>query len=131
MTNCKKCGNPETMYWCSHCESNGEKRECLDCKRLTIIDIGYHEECSETKPMTNQTIELDLTINDLEDLISGEDFEWYYTTNKGQKIVIHLFNADLMNEEEENCLHNFNDGICKTCGVEDETKYDRKVNDGL
>ncbi len=43
--NCKKCGNPKTMYWCGHCESNGEMKVCDRCGGVSKLDNGYHKDC--------------------------------------------------------------------------------------
>jgi hypothetical protein len=47
MTNCKKCGNPEIMYWCAECESNSEHECCDNCEERAILDEEYHKDCDE------------------------------------------------------------------------------------
>lgn len=43
--------------------------------------------------MPNQKIIIDLSQNDLEDLMNGEVFNWTYTTDKGEEIDICLMEA--------------------------------------
>lgn len=45
--------------------------------------------------MEKPKIRIDLTDEDLHDLINGETFDWTYTTDTGISIDVHLFNADL------------------------------------
>lgn len=45
--------------------------------------------------LENYEMQIDLTEADLSDLLEGDDFEWEY-----DGIKIHLFNQDIMNEEE-------------------------------
>lgn len=52
-SDCKKCGNPNTMYWCDNCESNQEESgECLICghtngvKYMVVPDEDYHDNCN-------------------------------------------------------------------------------------
>jgi hypothetical protein len=43
-------------------------------------------------------IAIDLTDNDLQELQSGEEFDWSYESDTGETVEVHLYNADLMNE---------------------------------
>lgn len=50
---CKKCGNPEKMYWCDNCESSQEESgECNICgqangvKYVVVLDEDYHMYCN-------------------------------------------------------------------------------------
>jgi len=45
MENCKKCGIPETMYWCDKCEANCESEKCEQCGEIINLDSLYHENC--------------------------------------------------------------------------------------
>lgn len=47
MNTCIKCGNPETMYWCSDCDSSEEYITCSICEEDTEIDTLYHNNCNE------------------------------------------------------------------------------------
>jgi len=50
--NCKKCGIPETMYWCDICERNSEEDLCDDCGQgLLAKDEHYHDTCNGVKPI--------------------------------------------------------------------------------
>lgn len=44
---CKKCGNPQEMYWCNECEANHEEENgCPACGRRCEVDKRYHYNCS-------------------------------------------------------------------------------------
>ncbi len=45
--------------------------------------------------MKNPKIKIDLTMEDLEELMAGGVFNWTYTTDKGQDIDIMLFNDEV------------------------------------
>lgn len=47
MNNCKKCGNPNIMYWCSDCDSSEEYITCSICEKDTEVDENYHDNCNE------------------------------------------------------------------------------------
>lgn len=42
----------------------------------------------------NQKLEIDLTFEDLQELIEGRVFNWTYPTDKGESIDIKLFNEE-------------------------------------
>ncbi len=44
---CKKCSNPEKMYWCNDCEANHQEEKCCPaCGRACEIDKKYHKDCN-------------------------------------------------------------------------------------
>ena len=49
---CENCGLPQEMYWCEHCESNGDTPQCLDCKRVGKLDEDYHNDCPSLENWT-------------------------------------------------------------------------------
>jgi len=61
-------------------------------------------------------IRIDLTETDLQELMSGDSFDWTYTSDTGESVDVHLYNSTL-EDEEVDCLHNYNDNICTTCGA--------------
>jgi len=40
-------------------------------------------------------ITIDLTENDLQDLISGDEFDWSYESDTGETVEVHLYNVDV------------------------------------
>lgn len=56
---CKKCGNPQKMYWCKKCESNGESTKCDDCGGKMVLDKEYHDNCeTEYTKISNRITEI-------------------------------------------------------------------------
>lgn len=50
-----------------------------------------------------QSLSIPLSSNDLDDLMSNEEFNWTFPTNLGEDIDIHLYHDDFeMDEDEEN-----------------------------
>jgi len=79
----------------------------------------------------NQKIELDVTTEDCLELNNprgGGEFEWTFTTDKGEDIDIHIYNPDVL-PHCPRCIEDYKDekgewqegkfkpAFCKECGV--------------
>ena len=148
MTNCKKCGNPQKLYWCAECENSEESDTCSQCGKTILEDKNYHDDCGEALVCTykncnnlqtgdgefcakhypksentvirynlvsdylnnqteenwnklvdyirsnnlgkKQTLTIPFTENDIQELQSGEEFNWSFETDKGEEIEIYI-----------------------------------------
>lgn len=71
----------------------------------------------------NKSIKISFSQSDLEDLQSGETFEWTFNTEDGQAIDVHLFKGEQCEEcgEDVEVLNDADDGdggtrqLCNTC----------------
>ena len=57
MKTCKKCGNPQKMYWCKECESTNETTKCYNCGKKTTLDKDYHKGCDATQTEYDKVID--------------------------------------------------------------------------
>jgi len=48
----------------------------------------------------NKKLKIDMTEQDCQDLMNGEEFNWTFTTECGEDIDIHLFNTDTEDDDE-------------------------------
>ena len=63
-------------------------------QKITKKIILLFEDFIEQKKI-NQKLEIDLSQEDLEDMLHcNKDFHWTFTTDKGEDIDIHLFKED-------------------------------------
>ena len=64
-----------------------------------IIELLAHLISTDSKGVNKMKIAIDMTDDDLHELLSGEEFDWSYESDTGETVEVHLFNADLMNDE--------------------------------
>jgi hypothetical protein len=53
MNKCKKCGNPEQMFWCAECCESSEVHTCDNCNSPMTLDPEYHDNCTGTEEETD------------------------------------------------------------------------------
>ncbi len=68
----------------------------LENKIFNIFNKEY-KRLLETNKKTNQKLNIYFSEEDLQELLNGEEFNWTFTTDKGEDINIHLYKG----EEEE------------------------------
>lgn len=76
------------------------------------------------KKKENQKLVIDITESDCQDLMSGKEFDWTFTTDKGKDIDIHLYNPDSSGEYCEECEEDINTNCsCARCDKCKELDY--------
>lgn len=65
--------------------------------------------------MEKEALTIQVTEEELQQLQGGAQFNWFYTLANGTQLELNVMQGN--DDDENDCLHNYNDGICKTCGA--------------